>query len=75
MQINRVSPATEATTQEATLAAVFSTSAGGRTYSANVEQTGAEYTVAVTGLTGAVASGSSIAAAEENLDNRIDMLI
>jgi hypothetical protein len=75
MQINRVSPATEVTAQEATPAGFFSTSAGGRTYSANVEQTGAEYTVAVTGLAGAVASGSSIVAAEENLDNRINMLI
>jgi hypothetical protein len=75
MQINGVSPATETTAQEAAPAAVFSASAGGRTYSANVERLGADYTVAVPGLTGAAASGSSIAAAEENLDNRINMLI
>jgi hypothetical protein len=78
MQINSILSTlstNETTAQEATLAAVFSTTAGGKNYSADVEQSGGEYTATVTGLPGASASGSSAMAAEENLDNRIDMLV
>ncbi|MBT9331621.1 hypothetical protein [Paracidobacterium acidisoli] len=74
MQISSVSSSLETTAQEATLAAVFSTIAGGKSYSADVEQSAGEYTIEVTGMPGASASGSSLIAVEENLDNKINML-
>jgi hypothetical protein len=74
MQISSVSSTTEAAVQEASLVAIYSTTVGGKSYSADVEQSGDEYTVTVSGLAGASASGSSIVAAEESIQNQIDIL-
>jgi predicted RNase H-like HicB family nuclease len=53
----------------------FSTTVAGTRYSGSVEQSGSEYTASVGNLTGATASGSSEAAAENNLTQRIDELV
>jgi hypothetical protein len=60
---------------EAALAAVYSTTVDGKTYSGSVEQSGGEYTASVANLPGATASGSSIEAAEDNLGTIIDALV
>jgi hypothetical protein len=60
---------------EAELAAVYSTTVDGKTYSGSVEESGGEYTASVANLAGASASGSSIEAAEDNLGTVIDTLI
>jgi predicted RNase H-like HicB family nuclease len=53
----------------------FSTTVGGKLYSGSVEESGGEYTASVPSLAGASATGSSIAAAENNLNNRINELV
>lgn len=55
--------------------AVYSTTVGGKSYSGNVQQEpGGTYEAAIPNLPGAVASGSSIEAAETNLGNIVDIL-
>ena len=60
---------------EASLAAVYSTTVDGTTYSGSVEESGGEYTASVANLPGASASGSSIQTAEDNLGSIIDTLV
>jgi predicted RNase H-like HicB family nuclease len=53
----------------------YSTTVGGKQYSGSVEESGGEYTASVPSLSGATATGSSLTAAENNLNNRIDELV
>jgi hypothetical protein len=53
----------------------FSTVIQGKTYSADVTYSGGEYVADDGSLSGAVASGGSVDAAENNLINRIDELV
>jgi predicted RNase H-like HicB family nuclease len=57
-----------------TLVSSYSTTVAGTHYSGSVEESGGEYTASVATLAGATASGSSIEAAENNLNARIDEL-
>jgi hypothetical protein len=61
--------------QVATILPSYSTNAGGKSYSASVEETGATYVASVEVPPEASASGSSIQAAENNLNARIDALV
>ena len=65
---------TAASAQAATLAASYSTSVNGANYSGSVEESGGTYTASIPNLPGATASGSSVQAAENNLNIRIDIL-
>jgi predicted RNase H-like HicB family nuclease len=56
-------------------AADYSTTAGGKSYAATVEESDGEYTASVPGLAGATATGSSIVSAEMNLTTRVDELV
>jgi hypothetical protein len=68
------SQSSSASAAEQTLAAVYSTTVGGKSYSGSVEETNGEYTATIANLPGASASGSSIASAENNLGTVIDTL-
>jgi hypothetical protein len=68
------SQSSSASAAEQTLAAVYSATIGGRTYSFSVEESNGEYTASVANLPGASASGSSIEAAENDLGTVIDTL-
>jgi hypothetical protein len=68
-------PSASAATKNNPLAAAYSTSVGGKTYSGSVSEAGGVYEVAVPNVLGAHASGSSIQAAENNLNMRIDELV
>jgi hypothetical protein len=57
------------------LAASYSTTVGGKSYSGTVVESGGVYTASVASLPGATASGSSAEAAENNLTVRIDVLV
>jgi len=52
----------------------YSDTVGGKHYSGSVEKSGNTYTASVSGLAGASASGSSEAAAENSLSERISVL-
>jgi hypothetical protein len=60
---------------EASLAAVYSVTVGGTSYSGSVEESGGEYTASIANLPGASASGSSVQGAEDNLGSIIDTLV
>jgi predicted RNase H-like HicB family nuclease len=64
-----------ASAEEETMVSDYSTTVAGTQYSGSVEESGREYTASVPNLAGATATGSSIEAAENNLDNRIDELV
>ncbi len=68
-------PPVSAQAQNNLMAAAYSTSVGGKTYSGSVSETGGVYEVSVPNVPGAHASGSSIQAAENNLNMRIDELV
>jgi predicted RNase H-like HicB family nuclease len=53
----------------------YSTTVAGKQYSGSVEESDGEYTASVSSLAGATASGSSVTAAENNLNNRINELV
>jgi len=53
----------------------FSTTVGGKTYSADVTYSNGEYVADDSNLSGAEATGSSLQAAENNLTARIDVLV
>jgi hypothetical protein len=53
----------------------FSTTVAGKTYVADVTYSGGEYIAEDANLSGAVATGSSVTAAENNLAARIDVLV
>ncbi len=53
----------------------FSTTIAGKTYTADVTYSGGEYVADDPNLSGAVASGGSIVAAENNLTTRIDAIV
>jgi predicted RNase H-like HicB family nuclease len=46
----------------------------GKSYSGSVEESGGTYTASVSSVPGAVASGSSVASAENNLTVVLDVL-
>jgi len=53
----------------------FSTTVGGKQYSGSVEETNGQYTASVSNMPGASATGPSVIAAENALNNRIDELV
>jgi hypothetical protein len=53
----------------------FSTTVAGKTYVADVTYTSGEYVAEDANLNGAVATGTSVVAAENNLTARIDVLV
>jgi hypothetical protein len=53
----------------------YSTTVAGAHYTGSIEESGGEYTVSVPSLAGVSASGSSMAAAENALNFRIDELV
>jgi predicted RNase H-like HicB family nuclease len=53
----------------------YSTSAGGKSYSANISQANGTYTLSVPNMPGASVSGSSLSAAEMALTIKIDTLV
>jgi hypothetical protein len=53
----------------------FSAVINGKTYSAGVAYSNGEYVATAGNISGATASGSSVQAAENNLTNRIDILV
>lgn len=53
----------------------FSTTIAGKTYSADVTYSNGEYVADDSKVAGAEASGSSVQAAENNLTERIDVLV
>jgi predicted RNase H-like HicB family nuclease len=57
------------------MAAVYSTTVGGKQYTGSVDESGGTYTASVSNLSGATASGSSLEAAENNLTLRIDEIV
>jgi hypothetical protein len=58
-----------------TLAAVYSTTVGGKSYSGSVTGGDGEYTASVPNLPGATASGPSVEAVEDSLSVVIDTLV
>jgi hypothetical protein len=68
-------PSGSAAAQSNPMAAAYSTSVGGKTYSGSVSETGGVYEVSVPNVPGARASASSIQTAENNLNMRIDELV
>jgi hypothetical protein len=54
---------------------IYSTSVGGKSYSANISQANGTYTLSVPNLPGASVSGSSLNAAESALSVKIDTLV
>lgn len=60
---------------DATVAAVYTTSVKGTSYSGSVDESDGTYTASVPSLAGASAAGSSILSAESNLSARIDELV
>ncbi len=60
---------------EEMLVSSYSTTVNGTQYSGSVVQSGGEYTASVPNLPGATATGTSLTAAENNLNNRIDELV
>lgn len=53
----------------------FSTTVGGKTYSADVTYTGGQYVADDPNLVGAEATGGSLQSAENSLATRIDVLV
>jgi hypothetical protein len=53
----------------------FTTTVAGKTYAADVTYSGGEYIAEDGNLSGAVATGTSVVAAENNLTARIDVLV
>jgi|HubBroStandDraft_1064217.scaffolds.fasta_scaffold478574_1 hypothetical protein len=53
----------------------FSTTVAGKSYAADVTYTGGEYVAEDANLNGAVATGTSVVAAENNLSTRIDVIV
>ncbi|HEY1766525.1 MAG TPA: hypothetical protein VGG26_02665 [Terracidiphilus sp.] len=53
----------------------FSTTIAGKTYAADVTYSGGQYVAADPTLSGAVATGASLLAAEDNLATRIDAIV
>jgi predicted RNase H-like HicB family nuclease len=56
------------------LSQTYSTSVGGKSYSGSIQQSGGRYEISVPNLPGATASGSSLQAAENALNVKIDIL-
>jgi hypothetical protein len=61
--------------ESTTIAGTYSTTAGGKSYSGSVEESGDTYTVSVGAPPLATASGSSVQSAESNLTVKIDTLV
>ena len=69
-----ISALTAQTVSEVMSTVSYSTTVGGKTYTANVTKSNGEYTAAASNLPGASASGSTVQAAENNLTTRISIL-
>jgi hypothetical protein len=69
------SASSAAAAETETLVSGYSTTIAGVQYSGSVEESGGQYTASVPSLSGATATGSSIAAAENNLSSRIDEIV
>jgi hypothetical protein len=68
--------ASAVSTATSTLASsTYSTSAGGKSYSANISQSNGTYTLSVPNLPGASVSGASLNAAESALSVKVDSLV
>ena len=67
---------TQAASSAATalLSQTYSTSVGGKSYSGSIQHSGGRYEISVPNLPGATASGSSLQAAENALNVKIDIL-
>ncbi|HEX4021365.1 MAG TPA: hypothetical protein VHX63_09490 [Acidobacteriaceae bacterium] len=65
---------TQSAAQAETLAAVASDTVSGKNYAISVDGSGGTYEASVPNLPGASASGSSVQAAENNLDAILDVL-
>jgi hypothetical protein len=61
--------------QAASIPASYTTNAGGKSYSASVEEAGGVYVASVEVPPEASATGSSVQAAEDSLSARIDALV
>ena len=57
------------------VSSTYSTSVGGKSYSANISQANGTYSLSVPNLPGASVSGSSLSAAESALTVKIDTLV
>jgi hypothetical protein len=68
-------PAAASSATAALVSSTYSTSAGGKSYSANISQSNGTYTLSVSNLPGASVSGSSLNAAESALSVKIDTLV
>ena len=68
-------PVTAQAVNELTVDVGFSTTVGGKTYAGDVTYSGGEYIASDPNLSGAVATGASLLAAENNLETRIDALV
>jgi hypothetical protein len=55
-------------------ATTYSTNVGGKNYAANISQANGTYTLAVPNVPGATVTGSSLSAAENALNLKIDIL-
>jgi predicted RNase H-like HicB family nuclease len=53
----------------------YSTTVGGKQYSGSVSESDGQYTASIPSLPGATATGSSLDAAENALNSRIDELV
>ncbi|MGA7341398.1 MAG: hypothetical protein WBE72_08755 [Terracidiphilus sp.] len=68
-------PLTAAAVNELVVDVGFSTTIAGKTYVADVTYTRGEYVASDPNLSGAVATGSTVVGAENNLTARIDVLV
>jgi hypothetical protein len=64
-----------AAVQEMDQATSYSTTVAGKQYSGSVDESDGEYTASISNLSGASATGSSIQAAENSLDTRINEIV
>lgn len=69
------SEAAAVSTATATLNSTYSTTVGGKSYSADVSDSNGTYTLSVPGLAGATVSASSLSTAENELGVKIDTLV
>jgi hypothetical protein len=67
--------ASSASAVQETLAAVYSTTVSGKSYSGSVVESNGEYTATIANMPGASASGSSIESAENSLGLVLDTLV
>jgi hypothetical protein len=74
-QIPQQSVSAAAAVSEVTSVSAYATTIAGQQYAGSVEESGGEYTASIPSVALATSSGSTAAAAETNLDIRIDELV